>query len=511
MTDSPKQTGWVILVGAGPGDAGLLTLKGKQWLERADVVVYDHLANWNLLRFARHATEKIYAGKVAGQASMPQEEINALLARKAREGKTVVRLKGGDPFIFGRGGEEAQALKEAGVAFSVVPGVSSPVGVSAYAGIPLTHRDFSSSISIITASYDASHQGLRIDWEKIASRSGTLVFLMGARKLPEIVENLTRFGKAPETPVAVVQWGTTSRQKTWTGTLGTIVDIAMKEKIAPPALTIIGEVVGLRPLIKWYETLPLFGKTIAVTRAEEQAASFIQALEDKGAEPFCFPVIRTVAPEDWTPLDRALGQLASYDGLIFTSANGVGFFMQRLIETGRDIRDLKGARVYAIGPQTASRVRDLGIPVDVVPEKFVAESLIDSLAGEGDSTGRRFLLPRAAVAREILPEKLCEMGAHVDVAPAYRTLRAEVDTEALKKRLEDRTLDAITFTSSSTVTNFLEIAGPPLRPLLKDVKIACIGPVTAETARKAGLNVAIVPETFTVAALIEALEHHLGA
>ncbi len=509
MTDMPKEAGRVALVGAGPGDAGLLTLKGKEWLERADVVVYDHLANWNLLRFAPGGAERIYAGKAAGQATLTQEAINALLIEKARQGKTVVRLKGGDPFIFGRGGEEAQALNEAGVAFVVVPGISSPIGVSAYAGIPLTHRNYSSSVSIITATYDASHDGLRIDWEKIASRSGTLVFLMGARKLPEIVANLTRFGKDPGTPVAVVQWGTTSRQKTWTGTLETIVDIAMREKIAPPALTIIGEVVNLRPLIQWCERMPLFGKTIVVTRAEDQSASFIQALEDKGAEPFCFPVIRTVPPEDWAPLDRALGHLASYHGLIFTSVNGVRFFMQRLIETGGDIRELRGVRVYAIGPQTALRVKELGIPVDVVPENFVAESLLDSLAAEGGLAGRRFLLPRAAVAREILPDTLRKRGAHVDVVPAYQTLRTGVETDALRKRLEDGAIDAITFTSSSTVTNFLELAGPSLRPLLADVKIACIGPITAETARAAGLNVAIVPDTFTVAALVAALEQQL--
>jgi len=510
MTEADKATGRVILVGAGPGDAGLLTLKGKAWLARAHVVVYDHLANWNLLGFAADESEKIYAGKVAGHASLKQDEINALLIHKAREGKTVVRLKGGDPFLFGRGGEEAQALKEAGVPFLIVPGISSPVGVSAYAGIPLTHRDFSSSVSIITGSTGQDHAP-RIDWEKIASRSGTLVFLMGARKLPEIVDNLTRYGKSPDTPVAVIQWGTTARQKTWTGTLATIVDIAMREKIAPPALTLIGEVVNLRPLVQWVEGQPLFGRTIVITRAREQADSFVQALADRGAEPFSFPVIRTVPPDDWTPLDAALARLGDYDGLIFTSANGVRFFLARLIETGADIRELKGARVYAIGPQTAARVRELGIPVDVVPEDFVAESLIESLAAEGELAGRRFLLPRARVAREVLPEALRAQGARVDVAPCYQTVTTGLDTGPLKKRLEENSIDAITFTSSSTVTNFLELAGPEIRPLLERVQIACIGPVTAETARAAGLNPTILPEAYTVAGLVDALEKHFSA
>jgi len=314
------------------GDEGLLTLKGKAWIERADVIVYDYLANINLARFAKPETEIIFAGKRSGQAVMKQEAINKLLIAKAREGKTVIRLKGGDPFIFGRGGEEAQALNEAGVPFIVVPGISSPTGVSAYAGIPLTHRDYSSTISIITGSNEKGKEDIHIDWEKIASRSGTLVFLMGARKLPRIVEKLTQFGKPPETPIAIIQWGTTPRQKTWTGTLGTIVEIAMRENIQPPALTIVGEVVNLKPETDWFETMPLFGKTIVLTRAREQSEPFTQALMEKGAEPFAFPVIQTVQPDDWGPLDTALADLEKYDALILTSFNGVKYFLQRLKE-----------------------------------------------------------------------------------------------------------------------------------------------------------------------------------
>ncbi len=507
MTDSSPKQGRVILVGAGPGDEGLLTLRGKEWLERADVIVYDHLVNWNMMRFADPNAETIYAGKKAGHASIPQDEINEILISKARQGKIVVRLKGGDPFIFGRGGEEAIAVKKAGLPISVVPGVTSPVGVAAYAGIPLTHRDISSTVTIITGSNEKNQEDIHIDWEKIASRSGTLVFLMGARKLPKICEKLIHFGKAPDTPIAVTQWGTTARQKTWTGTLKTIVDIAMKENIAPPALTIIGEVVNMKPLIEWVETLPLFGKTVVITRQESQADSMIHLLQDKGAEPVSFPVIQTVPPPDWASLDQALTRLSKYHGLIFTSANGVHFFMRRLKETGQDIRELKGVRVYAIGPKTGKAILEFGMQVDCVPENFVAESLIESLGGESVQ-GKRFLIPRALKAREILPDRLREMGAQVDVVPAYQTIHPTRTNEDLARRLQDGVIDVVTFTSSSTVTHFLELTGPELRPHLDRVTFACIGPITADTARENGLKVTIVPEEYTVDALVTAIEDH---
>ncbi len=505
MTESGPIKGKVILVGAGPGDEGLLTLKGKDWIERADVIVYDHLANFNLTRFAQPQTEIIYAGKKEGVAVMKQDAINSLLIEKARAGKTVVRLKGGDPFIFGRGGEEAQALKEAGISFMVVPGISSPTGVSAYAGIPLTHRDFSSSISIITGSNEKGKEDLHIDWEKIASRSGTLVFLMGARKLPRIVEKLTQFGKTPETPIAIIQWGTTAKQKTWVATLGTILDIASKEEIHPPALTIIGEVVNLKPAVEWFENLPLFGKTVAVTRAEEQSQSFIQLLREKGAEPFSFPVIKTVPPQDWSPLDKAMETLDQYHGLIFTSVNGVDYFMQRLREKDKDIRELKGVRIYAIGPKTAQAVRDLGIRVDIVPEKFVAESLLESI-GKENVKGKRFLLPRAETARETLPETLRELGAEIDVVPAYRTILPETGKQALIERLKEGSLDVIAFTASSTVKNFMELMGEDCKDELTKIAIACIGPITAQTAQDLGLKVDVVPTDYTIESLVQAIE-----
>jgi uroporphyrinogen III methyltransferase/synthase len=506
MTNSNK--GKVVLVGAGPGDIGLLTLNGKQWLGKADVILYDHLVNPDILRFTQKSTEVIYVGKKAGVASMEQEEINQLLISKAREGKTVVRLKGGDPFLFGRGGEEIQAVQKVGIPFVIVPGVTSVTGVAAYAGIPLTHRDLSSTLSIITGSNEKKQGDIHIDWEKIAARSGTLVFLMGARKLPLIVEKLLRFGKNPDTPIAVVQWGTTARQKTWVGTLGTIVEISAQDKILPPALTIIGEVVNLRPVTEWYEHLPLFGKTVVVTRKGDQAESMIDRLRELGAEPFFFPVIETIAPDDWSPLDNALNNLSQYQGLIFTSVNGVRFFAERLKVIDQDIRELKGLRVFTIGPKTAEAVRDLGIRVDVVPENFVAESLIESMK---NIEGQRFLLARAAVAREILPEQLRKMGAIVDVVPAYQTILPDTPADELAKRLTAGSIDVITFTSSSTVTNFLALTGEKLLPAIKKAKIACIGPVTEKTAQVAGLNVEIVPEQYTVSSLIDAIEayfHH---
>jgi uroporphyrinogen III methyltransferase / synthase len=504
MTKTMLEKGHVILVGAGPGDIGLLTLRGKDWLVRANVVIYDHLVNTNMLRFASSA-ELVYVGKKSGHATVTQNEINKLLVDRARAGKTVVRLKGGDPFIFGRGGEEVQALKEANIRFTIVPGIPSPVGVSAYAGIPLTHRDHASTISIITGSNEFGEEHLKIDWENISTRTGTLVFLMGARKLPRIVEQLIKFKKNPNTPVAVIQWGTTSRQKTWIGTLKTIVEIATKEKIQPPTLTIIGEVVNLKSITDWYETLPLFGKTFVITRAEDQAESFIHMLEERGAEAFLYSSIKTIPPANWGPLDKSLEVLSSYDGLIFTSVNGVHFFSQRLKEKNKDIRELKGVRIYAIGPKTEQAVRDLNINVDTVPDNYVAESLIESI-GKENIEGKKFLLPRATIAREILPNTLREMGASIDVVHAYQTIRPESSESSFLNRLNEGRIDVITFTSSSTVTNFLGRLDKEQLEKLNKIIIACIGPVTQKTAENYGLKVAIVPNKYTIAGLISAIE-----
>ena len=507
MTEFNSPNGHVILIGAGPGDVGLLTLKGKDWLSRANVIIYDHLVNINMMRFAADSTELIYVGKKEGHATLAQNDINKLLVKNARKGKIVVRLKGGDPFIFGRGGEEAQTLKEANIRFTVVPGIPSAIGVSAYAGIPLTHRNHASTISIITGSNESGQDNVKIDWEKIAARSGTLVFLMGARKLPRIVEQLIKFNKNADTPVAVIQWGTTSRQRTWTGTLGTIVDIAMKEKIKPPTLTIIGEVVNLKPVVDWYETLPLFGKTFVITRAEAQAESLIHMLEERGAEAFLYSSIKTVPPSDWGPLDQSLEKLSDYDGLIFTSVNGVHFFIKRLKEKNKDIRELKGVRIYAIGPKTEQAVRDLNIRVDTVPENYVAESLIECM-GKENVDGKIFLLPRATVAREILPDTLRGMGASIDIVSAYQTISPKQSDSSFLKRLDEGSIDVIIFTSSSTVTNFLEMLGKEHHGKINRITIACIGPVTRKTAEDYGLKVSIVPNQFTIEGLIAAIDDH---
>ncbi len=496
-----------MLVGAGPGDPGLITVRGRDWLEKADVVVYDYLANKRLLNYTPDHVETIYAGKKEGVVTLTQAEISQLLVDKAQQGKTVVRLKGGDPFLFGRGGEEASALAEAGVPYIIVPGVASPVGVSAYAGIPLTHRDCSSTVSIITGSNEKGNEDLHLDWEKIASRSGTLVFLMGARKLKRIAAKLMEHGKSPETPIAVVQWGTTFKQKTWRGTLESIMGIAEREKIAPPALTIVGEVVDLKLNIDWFESRPLFGKSVVVTRAGSQAESFIEQLYERGAEPLSFPVIEMVEPDDATTLDQAMQNLGHYHGVIFTSVNGVRWFMKRLKQHELDIRELKGVRVYCIGPKTGQEVEDLGIRVDLVPEEFVAESLIEHI-GKENIAGKRFLLPRAQVAREVLPDELRKLGAEVDVAPAYKTVLPDTDISQLKERLQAGTIDIVTFTSSSTVKNFVEMIGPELKDPLEKVTLACIGPVTAKTAENLGLTVGIQAKEYTVDGLLTAMESH---
>ena len=502
-----NKSGKIILIGAGPGDVSLLTLQGKTWLQKAEVILYDHLVNEDVLRFTQKDTQIFYVGKKEGVASLEQEKINSLLIEKAREGKVVIRLKGGDPFIFGRGGEEIQAAKNSNIPFLVVPGITSVTGVAAYAGIPLTHRHLSSTLSIITGSNEKNKGDMHIDWEKIASRLGTLVFLMGARKLPLIVEKLMKFGKSPETPIAVIQWGTTAKQKTWKGTLSTILEKASKEKISPPALTIIGEVVNLKPDIEWYEHLPLFGKSIVVTRKGDQAESMIERLRELGAEPVFFPVIETIAPDNWAPLDDALKNISRYDGLIFTSINGVRFFFQRLKQVHQDIRNLKDLQVYTIGPKTAEAVGNLGICVDIIPKDFVAEALIESI-GKEKVNGKRFLIPRAAIAREVLPIKLREMGATIDVAPAYQTVLPKPKSDAFLKRLQSGDIDVLTFTSSSTVTNFLTLTGKNLLEEIKKTRIACIGPITAKTAEDAGLKVDILPEKYTVTSLLDAIENY---
>ncbi len=503
-------SGKVYLIGAGPGDPGLLTLKGQRCLAAADVVVYDYLANDALLVHARPDAERIYVGKRGGDHTLAQDQITALLVQQARAGKTVARLKGGDPFIFGRGGEEAEELRAAGIPFEVVPGVTSAVAAPAYAGIPLTHRDFTSSVAFITGHEDPEKPRSDIAWDKLATGVGTLVFLMGVGNLPEIVAQLTRHGRSPETPVALIRWGTRADQQTVTGTLRDIVDRVAAAKLKPPAVIVVGEVVALREKLRWAEDRPLFGRRIVVTRAREQASALAERLQAEGAEVLEFPAIEIVPPESWGPLDAAVGRIAEYRWILFTSANGVRFFWERLRAAGRDARSLAPARVAAIGPATADALRARGIEPDLVPAEYKAEGILAALAAE-PLAGARVLIPRATEAREALPAELEKRGAKVDVVPAYRTIQSTREAKSLQELLAARRVDAVTFTSSSTVTNFCQALGEAeLAALLDGVTIACIGPITAGTAQQQGLTPHIVCADYTIPALVTALAAHFA-
>jgi uroporphyrinogen III methyltransferase/synthase len=504
--------GKVYLVGAGPGDPGLLTLRGKEVLERAEVVVFDYLANEELLKFAPPGAERIYVGKKGGDHTLGQEAINALLVEKGRE-NIVVRLKGGDPFVFGRGGEEAQALVQNGIAFEAVPGISAAVAVPAYAGIPLSHRDFTATIAFVTGHEraDKDGHGSKIAWDRISTGAGTLVFFMGVKNLPEICRNLVENGRSAQTPAALIRWGTTPMQQTITGTLSDIVDKAAAAGLKPPAMIVVGEVVKCREDLNWFESRPLFGRSILITRAREQASDFKALLEDLGARCIEFPTIGICAPESWEPLDSAILNLAHYDWLIFTSVNGVRYFMERLRSAGRDARDLKGIRIAAIGPKTAETLESVLLRPDLVPSEYRAEGLLDAL-GELGVRGKRFLMARAAVAREILPEKLREAGAVVDVVPAYRTVLPQHDADKIGTLLRNGEIDCLTFTSSSTVSNFFAlIPREDLMCCADRTAVACIGPITAETASKFGLQTSIMPSEYTIRGLVDSIVSYFGA
>ena len=499
-----KKKGKVFLVGAGPGDIGLLTIKGARCLEKAEVVVYDYHLNAQVLNYIRSDAEFIYAGKRGGHHTMSQEEINATLVDKAEGGKTVCRLKGGDPFVFGRGGEEACALAEAGIEFEVVPGVSSAVAAPAYAGIPLTHRKISSSFAVIPGYEDITKESSSLNWKKLATGAGTLVFLMAVKNMDELTEKLIANGKPPETPVAVVRWGTRPEQRTIISTLGEIAADMKQKEIKPPAVVVIGEVVKLREKLNWYERKPLFGQRILLTR--EHSAGF-ETLQDLGAEIMEFPTLEIAPPEDWHPLDEAIGKIGSYDWIIFTSANGVKFFFERFYQLRMDIRSIK-ARICSVGSKTAEAVRKFCLTVDLVPEEFRAEGLINAFCGlypSGKLDGVRFLLPRAQEAREVFPEKIKQMGGVIDVPPAYRAVKPLARGKRLKRFLKEGKITVATFTSGATFANFMEMIGEDARDLLQGVAIAAIGPVTAKRIEQAGLKVDIMPREATMEALEEAI------
>ena len=497
--------GKVYLIGAGPGDPGLITVKGLACLEKADVVVYDYLANDRLLRHIKEGAEKIYVGKKGGDHTLPQGRINALVVEKASEGKKVARLKGGDPFIFGRGGEEAEELVRAGIPFEIVPGVTSAIAAPAYAGIPLTHRDFASTVAFITGHEDPTKEESKIDWKGISTGAGTLVFLMGVGNLSGIATELIKNGRNPETPVALIRWGTLPEQETVLGKLANIAEIARFRNLKPPVIIVVGEVVALREKLNWFESLPLFGKKILVTRAREQASELSGALEELGAMVIEFPTIAILPPGNWTDADHCISQLVSYDWIIFTSPNGVKFFLERLLILGGDVRDLKGPKVCAIGPKTAESLESLKIRVDFVPREYRAEAIFEGLRKE-NLKGKKVLIPRAKIARDILPEELRKAGAVVDVVEVYETVRPQENTDEIRDLLRKRAISAITFTSSSTVGNFVEMIGQKeSRGLTAGISVASIGPITAEKARSLGIETTIMPGEYTIPALVKAL------
>jgi uroporphyrinogen III methyltransferase/synthase len=503
----PEKQGKVYLIGAGPGDPGLLTIKAKECIEKADVIVYDYLANQAFLGYAAAEAELIYVGKKGGSHTRTQEEINRIICNKAREGLKVVRLKGGDPFIFGRGGEEAQQLVKSGISFEIIPGVTSAIAVPAYAGIPLTHRDFASTVAFITGHEDPAKEESNIDWEKLATGAGTLVFLMGVGNLPKIARELINQGRSPDTPVAVIQQGTVAKQRTIEGRLSDIVALAKREDIKPPAIMVVGDVVRLRAELDWFEKRPLFGKSIVVTRAREQAGRFLSLLSDQGADCVEFPTIEILPPLNWEGLDHAIESIEVYDWIVFTSVNGVEYFFKRLYGFEKDARSLKEIRIGAIGPKTAEAVWERGIRADLIPNEYRAEAVVEEFKKLG-IRDLKILLPRAAGARDVIPEELRKMGFLVDVVEAYRTSIPERDTKDVKAMLMEGDLDMVTFTSSSTVTNFMSLfqeEGDQLKEWMEKVDVACIGPITAGTAQELGLKVSLVSETYTIEALTEAI------
>ncbi len=502
----------VYLIGAGPGDPGLISVKGMECLKKADVVVYDYLSNPRLLSHCKRGAEKIYVGKKGSRHTLEQKDINKLLIEKAAAGNIVARLKGGDPYVFGRGGEEALDLVEAGIPFEVVPGITAAVAAPAYAGIPVTHRDLTSTFALITGHEDPTKEESAIDWAKVATGIGTLTFYMGVKNLPRIVQRLIEHGRAADTPVAVIRWGTKPNQQTVVGTLENIVEKVESAGLKAPAITIVGEVVNLRKQLNWFESRPLFGRKIVVTRSRAQASEFVERIESLGAEAVEMPTIRIADPEDFGPLDSAIEEIESFDWIVLTSVNAVGRFIERLLDRGRDIRDLKGIKICAIGSATSEEVGKYHLRVDLVPPKYVAESIIESLKEAGAIEGKRFLLPRADIARSLLPDEIKKLGGEALEVDVYRTVIEEEADEGIVQRLLDGEIDIVTFTSSSTVRNFARLLGKDrLEKLIPKTRFISIGPVTTKTAEELGIPIHAEAAQHDIPGLTKAiLEHPYG-
>ncbi|WP_040950147.1 uroporphyrinogen-III C-methyltransferase [Gorillibacterium massiliense] len=511
MTNEKK--GKVYLIGAGPGDPKLITLRGLEAIQKADTVVYDRLANPALLKYMKEGAERIYVGKLPDRHTLRQEVINQLLADLALKGKTVARLKGGDPSVFGRVGEEAELLADNGVDFEIIPGITSAIAVPAYAGIPVTHRDLTSSLAIVTGHECKKLDDSNIDWAKLSTATGTIIFLMGVSSIAMIRDTLIANGKPSDTPAAVIRWGTRPEQRTLTGTLDDIVQKVESSGFTSPAIIIVGEVVKLRDKLAWYEKKPLFGRRILVTRSRAQASELADLIDEAGGEPVEFPVIQLrepTDPEKLANLDTAFSKLADYNWVFFTSVNGVEYFFRHLARTGQDIRALAGARLAAVGSATAQALRERGLAADILPGKFQAEDLLQAV-DPYLRKGQKALLPRSEIARELLPAELGKRGLEVTEADVYESIPVGENAADLVRMLQENELHAITFTSSSTVRNLFTVlekeTGSREEALCLAAKLPayCIGPVTAETARDFGFIRIVTAKEATISSLIDAL------
>ena len=506
MNKTKKKLGHCYLVGAGPGDLGLVTLRAKEAVENGDVLIYDYLCNPEILLWAKSDAEKIYVGKKAGAHTLTQEEINELLVKKTAAGLRVVRLKGGDPFVFGRGGEEALALAREKLSFEIVPGVSSAIAAPAYAGIPVTHRGMATQVTFFTGHEDPTKMESSLDFAELANLKGTKVMLMGVDRLGIITSKLLENGANPATPVTLIRWGTTPQQETLTGTLSTISELAEKAAFKAPAIAVFGEVARLRDDLRWFDKRPLFGKRIVVTRSRKQAGVLTKSLAELGADVIEIPTIRTEPPTNLREFAEMVRDAHAYDWLLFTSPNAVEAFFEMFYRIYSDAREIGGTRIAAVGPATAQKIRDYRLRVDVQPDEFVPEAIVDALRKDGDIENLRVLIPRAEITRDVLATMLTKLGAIVDETIAYRTVPETNDISGALARFDAEDVDLITFTSSSTVENFLA-----LRPKLpKNLKTASIGPVTTQTMRKSGLRIDFEATQHDIPGLVAVILREFG-
>ena len=503
------ERGTVYLIGAGPGDTGLFTLRGKELMESCDVVVYDFLASADLLALARPGAEIIYAGKKGGDHTLTQNAINTLIIAKAGEGKSVARLKGGDPFMFGRGSEEAEELVKAGIPFEVVPGVTSAIAGAAYAGISLTHRAFASSVTFATGHEDPSKPESVHNWKALATGGSTLVFYMGMRNLPDIVAKLTANGMNPATPAALIHWGTTPEHRSIAGSLETLPRLAVEHAFTAPSLIVIGNVVTLHDTLGWFERKALLGQGVLVTRSREQASAMTRQLAREGARVVEFPAIRFEGPSDTAAVREAACRLREYDWVVFTSPNGVDWFWKELDALGLDARAFSATKIAVIGPGTAQALAARGLRADFIPERFVAESLLAGLVAQGVA-GKRVLVPRAESARDVLPDGLAKAGAECRVVPVYKTVPDTGNADTVIRRIEEGAIRYVTFASSSTVTNFLDAVPREALAKARDLRFACIGPITAKTLTDAGYACHVMAMEHTIPALVQAIIDDAG-